>query len=413
MNNRMLFIFFALIGILGISSGCVGADDVEKPTESEIVAASSIPSGVDEVALYEKFIQSRQWAAGEADLPADITAYTIFDFDGDGIQELWLEAYDETGPQKSGISGFYSIKNAQVEQLLRGTLSGGSIGGEEIVICYDTVTEKHLIGLDGFYGGFDGSAHSSVYYEYKKGDLHQAISGLMLSQAKENYSAEELEDEALYYVESNEFKNYITVYEVDDVRVRKDIYEETMVRLTEPLDEKYIMKRKAPLALNSTLFECLGQPPEMVAHYAGDYTEAWAWEGLWFNFGEISCAFTSSEGEVIFSEEPPYEDVSNLHPGGACYGFLGKLSLILDHAKSTVAVAELDALFGGTGAYIAPSDYEAGYEFGALTYELQGISIEIAFSEQSDQQYFDLDTPVRVFKMSVLENEGQPKVPVG
>jgi tetratricopeptide (TPR) repeat protein len=209
---------------------------------------------IDEYELYYQFMNSRQWAedyrlgdyVGTTDI--EITAYKIFDFDDNGTNELWLEAY-AYDYRPRGISGFYTIEGGQVKNLLIGNLSGGSIGGDWVAVRFDAQTGNHLIGLEGFAGGFGGNSSWGEYFEYVNGQISGVFNIFTMSQVEYNFSETQLEDETLYYVEEHNLfsesepqSRYITIYEIDNVQVTREAYEQIRTRLLNPSEEKFILK---------------------------------------------------------------------------------------------------------------------------------------------------------------------------
>jgi len=105
-----------------------------------------------------------------------ITDKSIFDFDGDGVLDLWFRAVwgeeDFISPRwSSSITGFATIKNNEVVLLLSGYTTGGSIGGDFVAFGYDQETFEYVIILNGFAGGFGGNYSSTIIYSMQTGEL--------------------------------------------------------------------------------------------------------------------------------------------------------------------------------------------------------------------------------------------------
>ncbi len=184
-------------------------------------------SAFDGEGVYLDFMQSDEWAKGtdgygEAyDISGiGINAYKIFDFDGNGTPELWLEALDYSGIRPWGISALYTIEDSTVRNLLLGYQSGGTIGGEYLVIRFDTQTARHVIALEGYAGGFGGSAASSRYYDYQDGELTEIGSTSII----------------------NDGESGTTEYKINGTVVSAEAYEAVSARFEAPADNSYTME---------------------------------------------------------------------------------------------------------------------------------------------------------------------------
>jgi len=138
--------------------------------------------------LYLAFLESDYWlrvrclqCCGELEPILNcgrwrITDKNIFDFDGDGVLDLWFRAVggerDFISPRwSSSITGFATIKDDEVVLLLSGYTTGGSIGGDFVAFGYDQETLEYVIILNGFAGGFGGNSSSSRIYSMRNGEL--------------------------------------------------------------------------------------------------------------------------------------------------------------------------------------------------------------------------------------------------
>jgi len=113
--------------------------------------------------------------------PVRITDRLIFDFDGDGVRDLWFRAVlDErefVSPRWSNsITGFATIKDDEVVLLLSGYTSGGSIGGDFITFGYDQKTSEYVIVVNRFTGGFGGNHNGGNIYSMQNGELTRLYS---------------------------------------------------------------------------------------------------------------------------------------------------------------------------------------------------------------------------------------------
>jgi len=216
-------------GLLLLSlTACAAKPEEPAPTTTATTVATAaetndIGEEPGEAELYEAFIESRQWTFmedGAGDLSEwdfELTARKMFDFDGDGVDELWIEASEPGGFDK--FSGFYCIEDAQVKELLTGYITGGTIGGDEVAMYYDTQTKQHLAGLSGYAGGFGGNASYGTYYECENGQLREVLS---------------LEMESMFDSEP--------VYTVSGKQVTEEEYELAQARMIEPTDKKFLLE---------------------------------------------------------------------------------------------------------------------------------------------------------------------------
>jgi|GEM_PF-5832318 len=201
-------------------------DSTTNPTTVTTAAEITEAKKSSDAGPYEAFLKSGQWALlqdGAWDLlerDFELTAYKVFDFDGDGVDELWLEASKSDGFDKH--SGFYTIENAQIKELLSGYLSSGSSGGDYVAMYYDAQTQQHLAGLVGNTNGFDRFAIYGTYYEYKNGQLREVLDLTLTS------GYEEIDSE--------------TVYTVNGKQTTEEEHNQAYARLTKPTDKKFLLE---------------------------------------------------------------------------------------------------------------------------------------------------------------------------
>ena len=183
--------------------------------------SSSPENSEDSEAILQEFMDSGLWLGAYTEIGLEVTSFKIFDFDGDGISELWIEAYEDSKMWNFGISRFFTVIDGQVEMLLFGEMSGGSIGGDRVVSAYDTLNNCHVIGLMGYAGGFGGEGAYCKYYGYNSGKLNEIANFHM----------------TVYWADSDEDDEYI----VDGNPLSLQEYEEALLRFTEPVDKRYIL----------------------------------------------------------------------------------------------------------------------------------------------------------------------------
>lgn len=136
--------------------------------------------------MYTAFLESGDWAvipnmqAGgyltiNPDGLFEITGTSILDFDGDGVLDLWFRAESVRRrcrfTNSAVITGFATIVDGEVVQLLHGYITGGSIGGTFVTARFNTETSEHLIMRGYFSGGWGGRSSGANLYSMHNGEL--------------------------------------------------------------------------------------------------------------------------------------------------------------------------------------------------------------------------------------------------
>jgi len=244
------------------SKSIVPASDEDSNAKQEQPLKSSEPMPTTETLTQEKYekiylqyMESAQWKNDyepqDEFEPADmtdytITAYRIFDLDGNGIPELWFcaEAPDTfagpRGPERRDF--FCAIEDSLVKQLLSGYISGGTMGGDEITVKYDTEKQNHVICKTGYAGGFGGVMSWLEIYDFSGLSIVKTMQYSQISQTASNYSDGELDKPDLYYpftdiTWGNEAA--YTVYRINGGQVSKEAYEQLSDRFINPVDESF------------------------------------------------------------------------------------------------------------------------------------------------------------------------------
>lgn len=241
--NKLFSIVLSLIILFAFTS-C--NQKIEKDTMSYDVA-------------YNEFLNSNKWRKinlyneGESEINSvEIVAQKIFDFDDNGIPELWFVAKTPGNKDSSKgeeISGFCTIDNNKVKILLKGYISGGTIGGETINILYDKEMSQHVIALIGYSRGFNGNMAWGEYYSLNNGLFDKVAQISQISQVGNQYEDIELQDPKLYYVEkespleSSDDEKYITVYKVNEKQVSIEEFNQIKSRFVLPENEKFILQK--------------------------------------------------------------------------------------------------------------------------------------------------------------------------
>ena len=222
------------------------------PDDPEIMEKMSELSNMDYEKIYTEYMESAQWQdeyEPQDEYESDITDFKIttskvFDFDDNGIPELWLHAESSNelglgGPARRDI--FCTIEGSNVIQLLSGYKSGGSMGGSEIAVYYDTKTLTHVICKEGYAGGFGGSLWWTEVYDFSNGSITEVTQYEGIDQIARNYVDGELDNPGWYYPSDREIggQALFTVYYVDGEQVQKETYDRVSNRFTAPINEGF------------------------------------------------------------------------------------------------------------------------------------------------------------------------------
>jgi len=237
--KKLSVILAAILAVLTLAS-CVAADKTQvsndplpngdvSPTSTEEMVETETPTPIptpppsaDEL-FYIDYMNSNRWLedyvprGGEEVEPQDladykIKRYTVFDLDGDGVEELLFSAVGEWG-DASYI--FCRRTEDGVEQLLQGYVSSGTVGGETVEILFDTTTDEYVLCMCGWASGFGGMTRWIYVYDYVGGVVTPRTSVSMSTYTSENYELEELEDPLVYAGENDMY----TTYGIDGERV--------------------------------------------------------------------------------------------------------------------------------------------------------------------------------------------------
>ena len=139
---------------------------------------------------------------------------------------------DEMFPMSA--SALYAIKDDQVQCLVSGYECGGSLRGDYVCFWRDKESGEILIGYQGAAGGFGGFSNYSDIYGYQNGAASEKLSYVWIGQTTDNYSQEELLENASMFYDDNDVPytketiqetETVNEYLVNDERVSIDIYE--------------------------------------------------------------------------------------------------------------------------------------------------------------------------------------------
>ena len=187
---------------------------------------------------FHDFSNSYEIEDGEAAyaVPATyVTRAKLLSVTGSGEPLLYMSAWPaKRGGYASG-SGFYSLSEGNVKALLTGYDCGGSMGGDQVYLYKDMESSDLIIGTDGHYGGFGGSAGYYERYRYKENKAELICSYGRLQQPVKYYNESTLAERAdlLYDQYGNTYseatmteEERVAEHTVNERTVTKEEYEQ-------------------------------------------------------------------------------------------------------------------------------------------------------------------------------------------
>lgn len=169
------------------------------------------------IKLYQEFTRSGsinlddtpigEYTATQEDLRTYKKTYKLYDLNHTGEPILYFEAepYIRNNFPES-YSGFYAIRNNQLEELVTGYECGGSARGDYVCRWYDRETSRILLGTNGFWGGFGGYASQGEVYDEQNGEMTCIAS--------------------FKWIEQSESGQYATIYSVNGEQTTIEKYQE-------------------------------------------------------------------------------------------------------------------------------------------------------------------------------------------
>ncbi|MBR3801888.1 MAG: zinc ribbon domain-containing protein [Clostridia bacterium] len=211
------------------------------------------PTSVDAYArdaeIYTAYLTGGELDSLTADMNKSyvVAESCIADFDGNGTYELLLVIRDEEycGPRGYyTISAVYTITDGAVSAMGLVENFGGTGGGDNFYIKYDTKTNKHIVmktslGRDGVWA-FD---YNRTAYTVSGGQLNEYLKITTVFRSFDNTvygsTAEQIKEEVPLSYEDNDGIYY---HEINDNYVSKEEHDEAEARFIEPTDSAYQMK---------------------------------------------------------------------------------------------------------------------------------------------------------------------------
>ncbi|MBQ3969379.1 MAG: hypothetical protein II685_02695, partial [Clostridia bacterium] len=169
-------------------------DKAESEAEKENTSKSESPivdlePEYNYMQIYLEFMNNDEWKTYEdvvypnIDIEkCSIAHYKIFDYDNEGIPELWIFAKDgASSVNEITASAIYTICDGEVDTLLTGSTCGGTMGGNTISFVKDKADGRYYISDTSVVGGFGGTETERVIYNYIDGELSVKSDQYMLA----------------------------------------------------------------------------------------------------------------------------------------------------------------------------------------------------------------------------------------
>jgi hypothetical protein len=200
--------------------------------------------------LKEGFFETEAYEDGSPPFQESVGAlnsflhyYKLYKIDsGAPVMYYYTRPFQQSGFPRS-YSGFYTVKDGQLNTLATGYECGGSMGGDCICFWQDSKTLEIYIGTYYHVGGFGGYAHGGNVYKHKNGTAVSIVSFDFIDQSARNYDESDLlknahlfygVDDAAYskatIFQAAEDHGYVTEYSVNDKRTTAQAYRETTDR---------------------------------------------------------------------------------------------------------------------------------------------------------------------------------------
>ena len=154
----------------------------------------------------------------QEDLRAHKKKYKLYDLNHSGEPLLYFEAdpYAPTDCDPYTYSGFFTVRNSQLVEVVTVYEYDGSGQGDSACIWYDKETARAFPGFRGFWGDFAEYSAYGVVYEKRNGKVTSIASFECMVQSSMHYSKEELE----------ELMRAGLIYCADDKPYTKEMYEQ-------------------------------------------------------------------------------------------------------------------------------------------------------------------------------------------
>lgn len=223
-----------------------------EPERADISGALLHNEITPRIGLYQEFTQSGSLSVTDAatdsrtttqeDLRTYKKTYKLYDFrhTGEPILYFMAEPYRRPGFPES-YSGFYTIRDNQLVELVSGYECGGSLRGDYACIWYDRETGRVLPGTNGFWGGFGGYASCGEVYDKKNEEMTRIASFDWICQPMSYFGEGQLAHAELVYngdgepyteemIAEPENENIVWIYSVNGEQTTIEAYDEMVER---------------------------------------------------------------------------------------------------------------------------------------------------------------------------------------
>ena len=192
-----------------IRDSIIKTRELELSYISEILLQNEI---TPRIKLYQEFTRSGsinlddtpigEYTATQENLRTYKKTYKLYDLNHTGEPILYFKAEPYIRNPES-YSGFYAIRNNQLEEVVTGYECGGSERGDYVCFWYDRETSRILSGTNGVWGGFGGYAYQGEIYDEQNGEMTCIASFKYIVQPVSYYSDEQLAHAELVYDEED------------------------------------------------------------------------------------------------------------------------------------------------------------------------------------------------------------------
>lgn len=193
---------------------------------------------------YEEVLRRHEMSLNFVD-PDYLKVYSVLmDIDGDGTREALVSLTDTkfSGPRGyASVSALLDIQSSTVTPVLSAFYSGGSMGGDDLLIKYDTDAQMYVVVLDGYFrDGAEASVSSfDVYNHHWELDHRAEYSYFRLVEGKSPWYEEmvtEIREETNLYEQT---EDAFFAYTINNEYVTNEDYENFLSRFVEPNESAY------------------------------------------------------------------------------------------------------------------------------------------------------------------------------
>ena len=178
--------------------------------------------------IYLEYLSAEDWMSPDGDTYFEevmddfddknigINATAMFDFNEDGVYELYFTALSQNSYLPRGLSSLLTIENGKPKPLLHGVQTGGGWFGEYITFYYDNQTKRDVITLEQY--GYGGGAfdYEHKIYDYRGTELELLA---VFGESGQNWSGALVPEDIKYSYPLDDGEGYIYYYTKDSADV--------------------------------------------------------------------------------------------------------------------------------------------------------------------------------------------------